>query len=118
MLTKKTPESIKATLTVKCHGEENTLKLTYFNHDPEKLKSYVENKDNFKSPEGADEITKLNHQTADMVLFLVKSFDDGTETDFPLNKAGLLALESHFPNILYGIIRGYHQSRAAEVEKN
>lgn len=118
MLTKKTPETIKASLKVKAQGVENTLLLTYHNRTPEEYEGFVKNPENLKIPEGVGDGLGIAHINASLILFLVKSFDDGTDTDFPLTRAGLIDLESHWPGTLLGIVRGYHQSRAAAIEKN
>lgn len=118
MLTKKTPETIKGNLTIKGQGVENTLLLTYYNHDPEKFQAFVKNPENMKYPEAMLRDDAVTHVNVTLVLFLVKSFDDGTDKDFPLTRDGMTDLERHWPGTLYGIIRGYHLSRQAEVEKN
>lgn len=118
MLTKKTPETITVTLKVKAQGVENTLLLTYHNRTPEEYEGFVKNPENLKIPEGVGDGLGIAHINASLILFLVKSFDDGTDTDFPLTRAGLIDLESHWPGTLLGIVRGYHQSRAAAIEKN
>ena len=118
MLTKKTPETITATLKVKAQGVENTLQLTYHNRSPEEYEAFVRNPENLKVPEGVSDAMGIAHINVSLVLHVVKSFDDGTDDEFPLTRAGLIDLESHWPGILLGIIRGYHQSRAAAVEKN
>lgn len=118
MLTKKTPETIKATLKVKSQGVENTLLLTYNNRTPEQYKAFVENPENFTPPESVAAEDGISHINANLVLFLVKSFDDGTDKEFPLTYDGLMELDKFWPNTLYGIIQGYHQARAAAVEKN
>lgn len=120
MLTKKTPETIKASLTIKAQGVENTLILTYFNHTPEKYEAFTANPENLKVPDSVqgNDTVAISHINAAFVLFLVKSFDDGTDEEFPLNRDGLVSLERHWPGTLLGIIRGYHQARGAAVEKN
>lgn len=119
MLTKKTPDTIKATLTVKAHGVENTLLLTYYNRSPDDYDAFTRNPENLKIPEGVtDDLIGLAHINASLALYLVKSFDDGTDKDFPVTRDGLVDLEAHWPGILMGLVRGYHQSRAASVEKN
>lgn len=118
MLTKKTPETIKSSLTIKAQGVENNLLLTYYNRSPDEYEAFVQNPENLKVPEGVTDAKGIAHINASMILFLVKSFDDGTEKDFPLTRDGLLELEKFWPGTLLGIVRGYHQSRAAEVEKN
>lgn len=117
-LTKQTPDTIKASLKIKAQGVENTLMLTYHNHRPEKYDEFVKNRENLKVPEGATDAVGIAHINAQMVLFLVKSFDDGTDKEFPLNLDGLLDMERHWPGVLMGILRGYHQARGAAVEKN
>lgn len=119
MLTKKTPDTIRTTLTVKAQGVENTLQLTYFNHDPDKYDEWVKNPENLNIPEAVQgEGNGIAHINASLVLFVVKSFDDGTDKDFPFNRDGLIDLERTWPGTLLGIVRGYHQARAAAVEKN
>ena len=119
MLTKKTPDTIKANLKIKAQGVENSLLLTYNNHSAEKFDEFVKNPENLKVPEGTtNDVDGIAHINASLVLFLVKSFDDGTDKDFPLTRDGLVELERTWPGTLIGIIRGYHQSRAAAVEKN
>ena len=118
-LTKNTPKEIKASLTIKAQGVENTIMLTYHNHDPEAYEAFVSNPENLKIPESAtDPLAGMNHANAQIVLFVVKSFDDGTDKDFPLNLDGLLQMERYWPGSLVGIARGYHRTRVAEVEKN
>jgi hypothetical protein len=121
MLTKQTPETIKARLTVKAQGVETDLLLTYINHKPEEFDAFVKNPDVLKIPDDvnkSDTRLALAHVNATFVLFLVKSFDDGTDTTFPLTRAGLIDLESHWPETLPGIVAGYHQARGAAVQKN
>jgi hypothetical protein len=119
MLTEKTPDTIKASLTVKAQGVENTLMLTYFNHAPEKYDEFIKNPENLKVPDGIDnDMLGIAHINASLALFLVKSFDDGTDKAFPLNRDGLVKLERTWPGTLTGIVRGYHQARGAAVEKN
>lgn len=121
MLTKQTPDTVAARLTIKAQGVENTLQLTYHNHKPEVFKAFFENPENLKVPDDvkpSETRLAIAHINASVVLFVVKSFDDGTDTAFPLNRAGLLDLEEHWPEALPGIIHGYHQARGAAVEKN
>ena len=119
MLTKKTPETIKGNLTIKAQGVENNLLLTYHNRSPDEYEAFVQNPENLKVPDGVTSDAKgIAHINAGLILFLVKSFDDGTEKDFPLTRDGLLELEKFWPGTLLGIVRGYHHSRAADVEKN
>lgn len=118
MLTKKTPEFIPAVLTIKAQGVENTLRLTYLNHPADVFDAYQKNTENFKITDGKSEIENISAINANFVLFLTKSFDDGTDESFPLTFDGLVSLERHWPGTLIGIIRGYHQARAAKVEKN
>lgn len=121
MLTKQTPDTIKARLTVKAQGVETDLALTYFNHKPEAFDAFAKNPENIRIP---DDIPKndvrlaMAHINATFVLFLVKSFDDGTDATFPLTRAGLVDMEQHWPETLPGIIAGYHSARGAEVQKN
>jgi hypothetical protein len=119
MLTEKTPDTIKASLSIKAQGVENTLLLTYFNRSPDEYEGFLKNAENLKVP---DDVTTdalgIAHINASLALFLVKSFDDGTDKAFPLNRDGLIKLERTWPGTLIGIVRGYHQARGAEVEKN
>lgn len=119
-LTNSTPDKIKATLKIKAQGVENTLQLTYKNHDQAAFDAFAKNEENFKLPESIQDgtMSAFTFGNAQMVLFLVDSFDDGTDKDFPLTLDGLTKLEGKWPATLIGIVRGYHQSRAAEVEKN
>ena len=119
MLTEKTPATIKASLKVKAQGVENTLLLTYHNHSPEQYQAFIANPESLKVPDGVEnDALGIAHINASLVLFLVKSFDDGTDKAFPLNRDGLVKLEQVWPGTLMGIMRGYHQARGAEVEKN
>jgi hypothetical protein len=121
MLTKKTPDTIKATLTVKAMGVDTSLILTYHNHSPDAFDAFVKNPESVKAPDNVDpQDTRLlwAHMNAGVVLFIVKSFDDGTDEAFPLTREGLVELERTWPETLPGIIAGYHKARAASVEKN
>ena len=71
MLTKKTPETIKANLKVKSQGVTNSLLLTYHNRTPEQYKAFVENPENFQVPESVDPEKGISHINANLVLFLV-----------------------------------------------
>lgn len=118
MLTKKTPETINARLRIKAMGVENDLLLTFYNRTPDEYDNFTKNPENLNVPEGVSEVVGIAYIKAAMVLFLVKSFDDGTDAEFPLNLAGLVDLERHWPGVLQGIMVGYHQARGAQVEKN
>lgn len=121
MLTKKTPETIKASLKHKAQGVENSLLLTYHNRTPEQFKEFVGNPENLTIPtdnEKSSDVVQIAHINASLVLFLVKSFDDGTDKDFPLTRDGLIDLEQHWPGTLMALVSGYHQARSASVEKN
>lgn len=118
MLTKKTPDTISARLRIKAQGVENDLLLTFHNRSPDEYEAFTKNPENLKTTEGVNEIVGIAQIKAAMVLFLVKSFDDGTDEEFPLNLEGLVNLERHWPGVLQGIMVGYHQARGAQVEKN
>lgn len=120
MLTKKTPDSIKGELVLSAMGERNTLLLTYRNHHPDKFSEFVKNEANLKVPEQykGDDGKSINFINAQLCMFLVQSFDDGTDKEFPLNIDGLMSLEETWPGTLNCIIRGYHMARAANLEKN
>lgn len=118
MLTKKTPEQIKTVLKIKAQGVENTLQLTFHNHPPAKYQEFIQNPENLKSPEGTSDNDAIAMINAQIALFVVKSFDDGTDKDFPLTLDGLVEMEKHWPGVLMGLIRGYHMARGASVEKN
>ena len=119
MLTKQTPETVRASLTIKAQGVENNLLLTYNNRTADEYEAFVTNTENLKVPDGVTgDVLSIAHINTSLVLFLVKSFDDGTDEAFPLNRAGLIELERTWPGTLIGIVRGYHQSRGAAVEKN
>lgn len=119
MLTKETPLQIKTSLTIKSMGVENTLLLTFVNRKPDDYEAFMANQENFKYPETATtQIEIQRHMNASVALFLVQSFDDGTEQTFPLTKEGLIDLERYWPGTLLGIHKAYHQARGASVEKN
>jgi hypothetical protein len=98
---------------------ENNIILTYFNKSYDEFTAFTGNPENLKSPDGlTDENDHWRHVNAALVLFLVSSFDDGTADSYPLTRDGLVAMERDWPGTLPGIVKGYHQSRAASVEKN
>ena len=118
-LTKKTPATIKGDLTIKAQGEQHNLLLTYKNYSQDVYDQFAKNEDNFKRPDALpDDIPDFRYANAQLVLFLVQSFDDGTDKDFPLTVDGLIELDSYWPGALIGIVQGYHQARAASVEGN
>lgn len=121
MLTKKTPETLKAMLTIKAQGEDNTLQLTYWNRTADEYDAFRTNPETAKIPDGVDtdnDRLVVSHMNATHVLYLVKSFDDGTDQAFPLTRDGLVELDRTWPGTLFGIVKGYHQARGAAVEKN
>lgn len=118
MLTKKTPETIKTRLTIKAQGVENNLLLTYHNRSADEYDKFTANPENLKAPDDAGDTMQIAHINAGIVLYIVKSFDDGTDEHFPLTRDGLVELERTWPGTLFGIVRGYHQARGAAVEKN
>lgn len=121
MLTKQTPDTIKSRLKIKAQGVETDLLLTYHNRRPDEFKAFFENQENLKVPEAVnkqDAKAILAFVNASVVLYLVKSFDDGTDAEFPLNSEGLVALEDFWPDALMCIIQGYHKARGAILEKN
>ncbi len=119
MLTKETPETIKAHLTIKGAGVEMPLVLTYYNRKPKEFKAFMDNPElmvlpsTVKGPRDA-----MDHVNAQAVLYIVKSFDDGTDKDFPLTYDGMLDLEEHWADVLSAIIVGFHKARGMEIEKN
>lgn len=119
-LTKNTPDKIKASLKIKAQGVEQNLELTYKNHPQDKWDAFATNDQNFKLPKGksAKTLSAETFAKATMALFLIDSFDDGTDKDFPLTLDGLIDLEGHWPGALIGIVQGYHMARTATVEKN
>lgn len=120
MLTKKTPETIKATITIKSLGEDTTIMVTYFNRTPEETDAFVKNEESLKIPESAE--NNANHAVANinagLGLFFIKSFDDGTEEAYPVTRDGLVQLELDRPNYVMALVNSYHRARAAAVEKN
>lgn len=120
MLTKQTPDSLKAQLTIKAQGVENTLLLTYHNVKPDDFDAFRKNPESLKVPADleSDKGAAITFINAQFVLFVVKSFDDGTDAEFPLTLAGLTELDRYWPGVLRGIVDAYHQARAAAVEKN
>ena len=119
MLTKKTPETIKGDLNFKAQGVEKNLLLTYHNRTTDEYEAYTTNPENLVVPDTVTtQIDTFMHVNVSLVLFIVKSFDDGTEDAFPVTRDGLVDLERTWPGTLYRIISGYHKARAATIEKN
>lgn len=119
MLTKKTPETIKASLKINAMGTEQELLLTYHNYAPDDFDAWRQNPENLKARDSAKtEQDMIRDMNATIVLHVVKSFDDGTDEAFPLNMDGLVELDRTWPGMLNGIMLGYHQARAATVQKN
>lgn len=119
MLTKKTPETIKSSLTIKAMGVENTLLLTYNNRTYDQYKAFVGNPENLKVPDDVvNHDDAVRHMNIALALYVVASFDDGTADDFPVTRDGLLELERTWPGITLCIITCYHRARGSEVEKN
>ena len=118
MLTKTTPKTIRTRLKITGAGVENDLLLTYHNHAPDDYEAFAKNPENLKVPEGLSQVAAINHMNAQLVLFLVESFDDGTADTFPLTRDGLIDMERHYPGVLHGLIVGYHRARGVAVEKN
>jgi len=116
MLTKKTPETVKGIGTVKCAGDVSPLNLTFYNRTTDDLSSFMDTNITNAMPEGTkNPVAWVNAQVC---LYIIKSFDDGTDTDFPLTLDGMLSMEAYYPNVLMGIIQLFHTARMAAVEKN
>ena len=120
MLTKQTPTTLAARLTIKAQGVENTLILTYHNHNPDDFDAFRKNPESLKVPAELekDQDAGIRFIQAQFCLFVVKSFDDGTDKEFPLTLEGLTELDRYWPGTLHGITKAYHSARGAAVEKN
>jgi hypothetical protein len=119
-LTESTPETIKASLKITGRGVVQNLELTYKNRDEEEIEEFTRNEQNFKLPESIKDnsLDAFRWGNAQMVLFLVESFDDGTDKTYPLTVDGLLKMEKKWKGVLRGIVTGFHQAQQVEVEKN
>lgn len=114
MLTKKTPETFTATATVKCGDQHEPLRLTFFNRktaELEKCAGEMVIPDDRKG-------NPIPWMNAQVCLFIIKSFDDGTDKEFPLTLDGLLAMEGCYPGVLMGLVQLFHSARTVAVEKN
>ncbi len=120
MLTVDTPAEIKSDLVFKGpDGAERTLKLTYVNRSPDEYDAFVNNPESMKAPsELTKQVDVTRHVEVTFCLFVVKSFDDGTDSQFPVTYDGLWKLDRYWPNVLTGIARGYHLARNSSLEKN
>jgi hypothetical protein len=98
MLTKKTPEELASTLTVKGQGQSVTFDLTYF----------------FRTQKEMREQAEANKSIADLVLFVVKSWD----TEYDLTAEGIEEMEDARPGIALAVLEGFHAARRVEREKN
>lgn len=111
-LKRKTPDTIKVDLTVTAAGEKLTFAVTYNNPTPneydEKVKEIAER---VTAAADGNEIRNIN---VALVLLLVKEWD----AEYELTESDLLEADRDRPGILFGIVRGYHNSRQASVVKN
>ena len=117
MLTKQTPQTLKANATVKHSGESTPLVLTFYNRTIAELTEFTKSGQLTDVPEQYKD-SPLPWMNAQVCLYLIKSFDDGTDEEFPLTLEGLLSMESYYPAVLMGIVQLFHQVRGATVEKN
>lgn len=117
MLTKETPETIKAVASVK-HGDTKTpLVLTFHNRTITELTEFMQNPEIIKMPEDR-KVDPVGWVNAQACLYLIKSFDDDTDKVFPLTVDGLLEMNSYYPGVLMGLMQLFHQMRQVAVEKN
>lgn len=114
MLKRETPKTIKADLTVLCQGEKIPLTLTYRNFPPAEYDAMVERVTEQVKALGKIGASAIMEVNVKIVSELLESW----EAEYPLNEAGLGEAERDRPGLLYGIVRGYHQSREASVVKN
>lgn len=98
MLSKKAPETLPATLTLKGQGETVKLNVTYHNRKQSEI----------------NELLAEGKTVADVVLFMVKEWD----ADYELSTAGIAELDDARPGILEGVMHGFHRARRMELEKN
>lgn len=117
MLTKKTPETVKAIATVKCADSEQLVALTFYNRSTKELTEFMKNPALQTVPDGLATNT-VAWMNANVCIYIIKSFDDGTDSEFPLSLEGLLEMDIYYPNVLMGFIQLFHQARMAHVEKN
>lgn len=118
MLTKDTPPKLlKVNSTVKCGDIAIPLALTFNNYNTDELSEFTKSPALSKMPEGSD-YNPIHFVNAQVVLFVVKSFDDGTDKDFPLTLDGLIDMEKYYPGVLMGLLQRYHEARSVSVEKN
>jgi hypothetical protein len=98
MLSKKAPETLPTTLTLKGQGETVKLNITYHNRKQSDLDAQI--------AEGKT--------VAEVVLYMVKEWD----ADYELSTAGLTELEDDRPGALQAVMIGFHRARHMELEKN
>jgi hypothetical protein len=98
MLTKKTPEELASTLTVKGQGQSVTFDITFY----------------FRTQKEMREQADAGKSIADLVVFVVKSWD----TEYDLTTDGVEEMEDARPGIALAILEGFHASRRVEREKN
>lgn len=116
MLTKQTPETLTAIATVKMGDVSLPLKLTYHNRKQSELAA-IELQGSDAIPD-AYKANPMPWMQAQVALFIIKSFDDGTDKEYPLSLDGLLDMENDYNGVLGQLVNLFHKVRAVSVEKN
>jgi hypothetical protein len=109
MLTRKTPETISTSITVKGQGETMTMDVVYYNRKLEDIQAVLKTAQAHSRNEVDYEFA--NRET---LLFLIKSWD----SEYPLTNEGIKEMEADWPGMIVGLGVKFHESRQVEVVKN
>lgn len=92
------PKTIKAKLTIKGQGREDTLEVVYFNRKESEIDAKIAEKVTF----------------AGLIPFIVESWD----TDFPVTEQGALEFEDEYVGIVAAVVQGFYRARRKELQGN
>ena len=101
MLTKKTPETFSAKLTIISIGETVQLDVVYNNVKPETIDA---------------EAKAAGRPTTDdeLMLKVVKSWD----AEYELTPEGVAQLQQDRPGLVFAVLQGFYRGRVAALQKN
>lgn len=109
MLTRKTPETLAAEVTLKAQGQIVKLNVVYYNRTQEEIDALLDDASKHETAK-----TDAQYANRQAFLFIVKEW----ESEYALNDADVAAAELAWPGLIEMLFYAYHRARRVELTKN